>query len=740
MPIANASAPLAHRLLASFATVIVLLGTAQAQPADDPGLDDPKKAPPAPAPAPAAKPPAPTTSQPASPPMAAAPGPVRETKSETVSWIEPGGELKESSVAFYDRNAAVAYGGPVGLLHILTGDAGRRHTFRASINFSFFRGDSFLIKGNSTVPGDTNSHFAGDLTISYTPWEYIELYAALFNSSNKNERTDPERVDPQVILALGDFAFGLKGRYPVHRSFDLALHAGLRFLNSVSGISFSGDSTNFAIDLIGSLDVRKLAEKVPLRFHLNFGYLLDNSINLLPEGQCARSVSNDPCIRSRVVQTFAYGIAAQRLRFALAADVPLLFRSVGLQPFIEYHAEIALGDGDSVIERALSGDPNVSEDRLTARAMQYMTFGVRLRPVAGLQFTAAVDAGLTSPGFIYGPPTMPWNVILGLAYAYDGMAGKASRTKVITRTITRVQDVQSAPPEGRVRGVVRDSASKKSLGGVMVRYPDSKFALTPQITGEDGTFVSYGLLPGQSSIEVSREDYETQKVTVEVRPHAETPLEIVLVPKPPQASQIKVRVTDETGMPLAATVRFVSSRGPVVDADPDPAGGYQARLPAGDYSMDVVANGYLSRPRQVQIEAGKAQTFDVQLRKKPKVSHVSLGKGEIVLKGVIHFDTNNVDIRPDSQQLLDEVVDILVANPQIKRVRVEGHTDNRGVPAANVTLSKGRARSVMAYLIKQGIDPTRLESEGYGANQPLVPNITAANRARNRRVAFKILE
>jgi outer membrane protein OmpA-like peptidoglycan-associated protein len=178
----------------------------------------------------------------------------------------------------------------------------------------------------------------------------------------------------------------------------------------------------------------------------------------------------------------------------------------------------------------------------------------------------------------------------------------------------------------------------------------------------------------------------------------------------------------------------------VVDADPDPAGGYMSRLPPGDYSVDVVANGFHSRPRQITVEAGGQQTVDVQLRKKPKVSHVSLGKGEIVLKGVIHFVTNGTDIQPDGQQLLDEVVDILVANPQIKRVRIEGHTDNKGRPEANLALSKGRAHSVMAYLVKQGIDPARLESEGFGASQPLVPNITAANRAKNRRVAFKIIE
>jgi outer membrane protein OmpA-like peptidoglycan-associated protein len=664
---------------------------------------------------------------------------MKETRDEQVSWLEAGTEAKESGISFYDRNAAVMYGGPVGLLHTITGDAGRTHTFRVSINFGFFKGDSFLIKGNSTVPGDTNSHFAGDLTVSYTPWKYIEIYAALFNSSNKNERTDPGRTDPQVILALGDFAFGLKGRYPVHRSFDLALHAGVRFLNSVSGVSFSGDSTNFAIDLIGTLDVRKLVEKVPLRFHLNFGYLLDNSIHLFPDGQCGLSTSNDACIRSRVVQTFAYGIGSQRLRLALAVDVPVYVGHVGIQPFLEYHNEIALGDGDTTIARALGSDPNVSSDRLTSRTMQYMTIGLRLRPVAGLQLTAAVDAGLTSPGFVYGPPTMPWSVNLGLAYAYDGMAGKASRTKVITRTITRVQEA-AAPPEGRVRGVVRDSATKKALSGVTVKYVNTKMPLTPQLTSEDGTFVSYGLAPGAAWIEVSREDYEPQKVSTDIRQNMESPIEVLLVAKPPAAGQVRVRVSDEAGGALQATVRLVSAKGPVVDADPDPAGGYMSRLPPGDYSVDVVANGYLSRPRQITIEAGGQQTVDVQLRKKPKVSHVALGKGEIVLKGIIHFVTNGTDIQPDGQQLLDEVVDILVANPQIKKIRIEGHTDNKGRPEANLSLSKGRAHSVMAYLVKQGIDPARLESEGYGASQPLVPNITAANRAKNRRVAFKILE
>ena len=54
--------------------------------------------------------------------------------------------------------------------------------------------------------------------------------------------------------------------------------------------------------------------------------------------------------------------------------------------------------------------------------------------------------------------------------------------------------------------------------------------------------------------------------------------------------------------------------------------------------------------------------------------------------------------------------------------------------------TRDRAAAVSAYLQKRGIDPSRLDAEGLGSSQPLAPNFTAANRARNRRVAFKIVD
>ena len=137
---------------------------------------------------------------------------------------------------------------------------------------------------------------------------------------------------------------------------------------------------------------------------------------------------------------------------------------------------------------------------------------------------------------------------------------------------------------------------------------------------------------------------------------------------------------------------------------------------------------------------GQPQNIEVVLRKKSTVSHVTLGRNEINIKGTIHFGTNNAELRPDGEQILDEVADVMTKHPEIRRIRVEGHTDNRGNADNNLQLSKARAASVVAYLVKVGVDASRLESEGFGATQPLVPNMTPAQRAKNRRVAFKIVE
>jgi OmpA-OmpF porin, OOP family len=122
----------------------------------------------------------------------------------------------------------------------------------------------------------------------------------------------------------------------------------------------------------------------------------------------------------------------------------------------------------------------------------------------------------------------------------------------------------------------------------------------------------------------------------------------------------------------------------------------------------------------------------------PKFIHLE-GSSVRVLQQV-HFQTASATILPDSFPMLQEIALLLKANPDIKRLRIEGHTDNRGNADYNLDLSKRRAASVRQWLTDHGIAADRLESEGYGLTRPVATNDTDAGRAQNRRVEFKILE
>ena len=106
----------------------------------------------------------------------------------------------------------------------------------------------------------------------------------------------------------------------------------------------------------------------------------------------------------------------------------------------------------------------------------------------------------------------------------------------------------------------------------------------------------------------------------------------------------------------------------------------------------------------------------------------------------VHFAFGSDKILPDSFPMLQEIVNVLKVNPQIKHLSVEGHTDNKGPAALNKNLSQKRADSVMRWLTEHGTEASRLEAHGYGMERPIEDNKTDAGRAANRRVEFKILE
>lgn len=118
--------------------------------------------------------------------------------------------------------------------------------------------------------------------------------------------------------------------------------------------------------------------------------------------------------------------------------------------------------------------------------------------------------------------------------------------------------------------------------------------------------------------------------------------------------------------------------------------------------------------------------------------HVKVTAKKLELSGKVYFDTSKTTIKPTSFGLLDEVAQVLVANPQVKKVLIEGHTDNTGAAAFNTKLSQGRAEAVREYLVKKGVAADRLAAKGYGPTRPIGDNKTAKGREENRRVEFMI--
>lgn len=113
-------------------------------------------------------------------------------------------------------------------------------------------------------------------------------------------------------------------------------------------------------------------------------------------------------------------------------------------------------------------------------------------------------------------------------------------------------------------------------------------------------------------------------------------------------------------------------------------------------------------------------------------------KNQAIVLNNITFEVNSYNLGAQSYEELDKLVTYLLENPDY-RVEVAAHTDDVGGDALNLTLSNLRANAVLEYLQDHAITVERLIAQGYGETVPLFPNDTDENRAKNRRVEFKIL-
>jgi len=194
----------------------------------------------------------------------------------------------------------------------------------------------------------------------------------------------------------------------------------------------------------------------------------------------------------------------------------------------------------------------------------------------------------------------------------------------------------------------------------------------------------------------------------------------------------------ETGNPVMAKIDVIDIRTDSVimtTASSDIDGKYRVRIPEKkSYMIDLRATGFLSDIMRIDIPenwASEVYHLDVDMIK------AKVGK-KVVLKSIM-FESGKSILTSGSYQELDRLFNILSDNLQMK-IEISGHTDKTGSEVINAKLSSDRAKTVVDYLVKKGIDRSRMEFKGFGSQQPVSDNTTPAGRAKNRRVEFKILE
>lgn len=171
---------------------------------------------------------------------------------------------------------------------------------------------------------------------------------------------------------------------------------------------------------------------------------------------------------------------------------------------------------------------------------------------------------------------------------------------------------------------------------------------------------------------------------------------------------------------------------------------YKGNTPTGSFfvsvelgkndALQIQKEGYLFYSQNINLKeiTTQAKPYEMEVLLVPIASN-----NKITLNNVF-FDFDKSELQPESFVELDKLADLLKKNATVK-IEIGGHTDNKGDTKYNQTLSQKRAESVVNYLVQKGIDKARLSAKGYGETQPVAPNDTEENKAKNRRTEVKVL-
>jgi outer membrane protein OmpA-like peptidoglycan-associated protein len=720
--------------------------------------------------------PPPVTPAPAAPPVAAAPAPAAAPPAALdvpppgdaplAAAGEPGEENPDAVWAERDRavNEQSTLTGGVGLLHMQHAQGNAPGQFNVSFTTEYFSANFLCTPsfpcpnpngGTTNITSDSLSHIGGSVQLSATVAKWLEMYggtSAFANSDTANH--------PSLLQVLGDTNLGFKAFGKIGKVFHVGGAGELWLINGTGSVGLAGGGTSAKFRGLASVDLRDSDKQTPLRFSINMTYSLDNTGAVVQAVEAARGAP--------ITRIERYGLGIDRVdHFDIGIGAEAFFVQEKIRPFIEYNIQVPVNrQSYACPEVNPSGDNCLANDSL---APSKLTIGGRFFPwKRGFAVTAAFDIGITGMNdFIEEmSPVPPWTFYLGVGWGIDTWDRPVkSETKIVEHVL--------GIPEGHIKGYVQE-AGKPEVGvpNAIVAFANHS-DISSLATGPDGKFVTLGLPVGKYDLAVKADGYrdgvcsvslvEATAVTVEpptvkdgVQPPVTAPIGSsggkTTIPDVnvtctlealPRVGKVVGHVRDaESKQPVAnATIKLTDHGGHEFTQASDSNGAFHFDgLAPGEYQATASADLYMNDVETVEVKPRQDASAEIVMVHRPAKPLVTVSGKEIIIKQQVQFATDSAVILPASNALLTEVADVFSRNTRIHSVEIQGHTDSDGDDAHNQMLSEDRANAVRTWLVSHGVDGSRLTAKGYGEKKPLVPNVTAGNRARNRRVQFIIVD
>jgi len=340
----------------------------------------------------------------------------------------------------------------------------------------------------------------------------------------------------------------------------------------------------------------------------------------------------------------------------------------------------------------------------------------------------------------YAPTTQQYNIVAGISYGVrPTYEVKVVKEKVVEKVCD--ESCKKGAPEvitGFAKGFVYEEGSETPIGNAIVIMEGT--GLTNLATDPVyGDFTTPPIPPNKYNFTILKDGYEPTQVLVEIKKNEKTLVKAYLKKRIVEGS-ILAKVIDSKGQVVTDAEVVAISGERQVELKKDESNNYSAKLNAGKWYVVAKSENRLSSGKIVEVETNKVANVEIQLKQKPKDTLIVVEKDRIVLKKKIQFAKNSAKIIGNSAIILDMVADAINSNPKIKKVIIEGHTDDTGSREKNIALSQQRADAVKDYLIKAGIPEQILEAKGYGPDKPIASNKTSKGKEQNRRVEFVIVE